>query len=141
MANTEETSMDTTVSASVNVKSDSEPTSKIEISDKDAAQSGDKPKPAEEKVEGAKADGESESLEVLVDDTQNDLDADLQKGGDSESSETRPAGDTDEAKAVEAPEATDAAKPESNSETKTADGESKPEEKKTDDAKRLVGFV
>lgn len=116
----------------------SEPVKKTETV---VASAGNKPKSGEEKTEGTKGDGESESLEVLVDDTQNDLDADLQKSEGSEISEAKLSGDGDGTKSGDATEATDEAKTTAVSENKTGDGESKQEEKKPDDAKRLVGFV
>ena len=100
----------------------------------------DKPKTGEEKSEGTKGEGDNESLEVLVDDTQNDLDADLKSEG-GETAEAKATGDAEGAKTGDAAETTDAAKPADSTENKTGDGESKPEEKKPDDAKRLVGFV
>lgn len=93
-----------------------------------------KPKGTEDKTEGAKADGDNESLEVLVDDTQNDLDADLQKG---ESSDAKASEEISEPKASTEGDA--CSKP-GDSSSKTGEGESKPDEKKLDD-KRLVGFV
>lgn len=101
---------------------------------------------SDEKVEGQKPEGDSEQLEVLVDDTQNDLDADLlnsQSSAKPEASvgeasvktdaDTKDAGDGDGLKK----EDSETVKTEA---AKSTEGETKSEDKKPDD-KRLVGFV
>jgi len=101
---------------------------KTDVTDTGSAK---KDKVKEEKTEGTKTDGEGESLEVLVDDTQYDLDADLKEGGEAKSADSDKPSDATEG---------EAGKTSDDATTKTADGDSKEDEKKPDD-KRLVGFV
>lgn len=104
----------------------------------------EKGKTSDEKVEGPKAEGDSEQLEVLVDDTQNDLDADLLNSQSSTKTEGTSDGDnktTDSGK-VDGPdgEKTDGGEAGKTEPSKSGEGETKAEDKKPDE-KRLVGFV
>ncbi|XP_052771055.1 scaffold attachment factor B1-like isoform X2 [Mya arenaria] len=82
----------------------------------------------DEKTDGGKTDGEGESLEVLVDDTQYDFDADLKtEGGEGKSTEAG-----SESKPGDSSEGGSATKPDDKS-AKTGDTDSKADEKKPDD--------
>lgn len=102
-------------------------------------------KSGDEKVEVQKPEGESEQLEVLVDDTQNDLDADLLNSQSSSKTEG-----ASEAGAMATGDGKDAG-PLTDTKTegddsakgdafKTGEGETKTDDKKPDE-KRLVWFV
>lgn len=135
-----------TSAAAVIVKVDSSVVETVAGEDnKGSANEQQKDKVVDEKVEGQKAEGDSEQLEVLVDDTQNDLDADLinsQNAAKTEGtvvSETKTAGDgKDDAPASgEKTEGGEAGKTDA---AKSGEGETKTDDKKPDE-KRLVGFV